>query len=302
MGGDGGSLVGRDVMVKTKQRTKVEVDPFFVTHEQLTHCAVSGAELSRPIVACELGYLYNKDAILSHLLSKHDNPKLRHIRGMKDLIDCKIVLSTDKRPASAAHIPHGSLDTASVTDSQRRAMEGAPPPTLVCPITQTEADGKVPFIVMRGCGCVLSHRGYVELAKGEARNTCVVCEASLPAKYRGEATAEDPLVDEELAYITLCGNAATVEALRRVMERKRVLEAERRDKKKDKKDKKDKKEKRGSEESVEGERKRVKGPERKDGPTSVTSLATQAILAEAAENVRKMHEQSSTYSALFRKE
>merc|ERR550532_3316502 len=46
-------------------------------------------------MACELGNLYNKEAILTHLLSKNDVPQLRHIRGLKDLIKCKITFTRE---------------------------------------------------------------------------------------------------------------------------------------------------------------------------------------------------------------
>ena len=36
--------------------------------EELTTCALGGAPLSPPVVACALGYLYNKDAVIRFLL------------------------------------------------------------------------------------------------------------------------------------------------------------------------------------------------------------------------------------------
>ena len=44
-------------------------------------CAVSGEALRDPIVACELGHLYNKEAVLLALLERTLNPAFAHIRG-----------------------------------------------------------------------------------------------------------------------------------------------------------------------------------------------------------------------------
>jgi Rtf2 RING-finger len=53
-------------------------------------CAVSNEKLQLPIVTCELGYLYNKDAVLTALLERTLNPTFAHLRGLKDLIELKV--------------------------------------------------------------------------------------------------------------------------------------------------------------------------------------------------------------------
>lgn len=47
------------------------------------HCALSGERLSEPIAACELGGVYNKEALISALLDRTLNAKFSHIRGLK---------------------------------------------------------------------------------------------------------------------------------------------------------------------------------------------------------------------------
>jgi hypothetical protein len=50
-------------------------------------CAQSGSCLRNPIVACELGYMFNKDDLINALLDKALNPSFSHIRGLKVLIN-----------------------------------------------------------------------------------------------------------------------------------------------------------------------------------------------------------------------
>ncbi|KAK6320902.1 hypothetical protein J4Q44_G00078780 [Coregonus suidteri] len=53
------------------------------------YCALSTEKLRRPIVACDLGRLYNKDAVIEYLLDKSaDRPNsevVSHLRGIKDV-------------------------------------------------------------------------------------------------------------------------------------------------------------------------------------------------------------------------
>lgn len=41
-------------------------------------------------MVCELGYLYNKDAVLSALLDRTLDPTFEHLRGLKDLMAPKV--------------------------------------------------------------------------------------------------------------------------------------------------------------------------------------------------------------------
>jgi hypothetical protein len=48
------------------------------------HCNVSQEPLKKPIVACTLGRLYNKDTIIEKLLDKSSIPEtMAHIKGLK---------------------------------------------------------------------------------------------------------------------------------------------------------------------------------------------------------------------------
>lgn len=49
------------------------------------HCTVSQSALQHPIVACELGRMYNKEEIISRLLARATDPAMSHIKSMKDI-------------------------------------------------------------------------------------------------------------------------------------------------------------------------------------------------------------------------
>ena len=88
MGGDGGSIPQRADMVKTKGYTTSSrgsmgfnpngfrrvVDEGHDLRKQrqtrMQTCALTGKPLTKPIVACRCGFLFNKDEVLSKLLDK----------------------------------------------------------------------------------------------------------------------------------------------------------------------------------------------------------------------------------------
>lgn len=68
-----------------------------------TTCRLSGEALCPPIVADELGSLFNKEALLQALLAKKLPRGLRHIQGLKSVIPLKLeVVKPDGKPAGGA--------------------------------------------------------------------------------------------------------------------------------------------------------------------------------------------------------
>jgi hypothetical protein len=108
-------------------------------------CAQSSERLlaSDPIVVCELGHLFKKEAILSALLNKSLNPAYSHIRGMRDL---KTMIAT----------PNPSL--ATVDESLKAST-----PLFICPVTQMEFTGLTPFVVIWSTGYLLSEKAIREI-------------------------------------------------------------------------------------------------------------------------------------------
>lgn len=98
MGGDGGSIPSRYDLVEL-QKTK-KPDEYDHSEQQFVKwcvfmmysadmcyrntCALTKEPLHAPIVACDLGYLFNKASVLQKLLDKTmHKTKFHHIRSLK---------------------------------------------------------------------------------------------------------------------------------------------------------------------------------------------------------------------------
>ncbi|KAG0715351.1 Protein RTF2 [Chionoecetes opilio] len=147
MGCDGGTIPRRDELVKTKKKPE-QKDKNSERLYRWQHCAVSQAPLQHPIVACELGRMYNKEEVLSRLLDRSTEPGMAHIKGLKDIKELGLT-------PNAAHEPGRSL-TADVAPEQLTAEHG-------CPITGLEMNGHHRFSFVWTCGCVVSERALREV-------------------------------------------------------------------------------------------------------------------------------------------
>ena len=149
MGGDGGVipknrryLRGAGAGDKTGDSNNAEdrkavVDPNVLKEElarSMRTCAISNRPLSLAsfgeIVVCPYGRLYAREAVVEALLErkKTKDPRLDHIRGLKDLHDVRFHLS---RSSSAG-----------------RAEEGGDDQVPSCPIRGTELNGLIPALVL----------------------------------------------------------------------------------------------------------------------------------------------------------
>lgn len=152
-GGDGGATgaESRDCylnMYATKKPDKV--DPNEARLAKWSRCALSSEALKPPCVVDLLGNLYNKEALVSTLLTKSLPKELRYIKGLKDMVTVHL-----------SSIPGISADDeTSHTKFQ-------------CPISGLEFNGKYKFYALRGCGHVLSARALRELQS----SLCLVCFA-----------------------------------------------------------------------------------------------------------------------------
>ncbi|KAG1809779.1 Rtf2 RING-finger-domain-containing protein [Suillus plorans] len=140
MGNDGGSIPDRRDLVKNKKKAE-QADKANQTRAVWFFCALSKRPLQEPIVSCALGKLYNKDAIIEHLLDKTaygDAAKIcGHIRSLKDIKVLKLTQISPPPP------PDSSADVAK----------------FVCPLTFKEMNGGQPFVYILTCGCVFSQSG-----------------------------------------------------------------------------------------------------------------------------------------------
>lgn len=110
MGGDGGQVIDRATMVKTKgwgltksgggryaaslgemanyvQEIAEDRGVGFLERRRIrmTACLISQQTLKDPVVACRLGNLYNKEAVINALLNKNIPAQCGHIRALKDV-------------------------------------------------------------------------------------------------------------------------------------------------------------------------------------------------------------------------
>lgn len=187
MGCDGGTIPKRDELVRTKKKPE-QADKDAETVAKWKHCALSQEELRLPIVSCELGRLYNKDAVIEYLLEKvHASNIAQHIRNLKDITELKLT----NNPA---------VEREGADKGDEYKDHGAS--KFICPVVGIEMNGKYKFCYFRACACVVSIRA-MEIVKSE---TCHKC---------GKVYATDDV-------ITINGTSEEVSDLRTRMEARRL--------------------------------------------------------------------------------
>jgi hypothetical protein len=162
MGCDGGTIPKRHELVKTKPKTE-KADAEVQNKTRWFFCALSKEPLRQPVVACPLGRLYNKQAIIEFLLDKTafgDGDKIcNHITSLKLMTDLKLM----ENPAARESSPQTTLQTATI--------DHATIAPFICPITMKEMNGKSRFIFLTNCGCVMSEQAL----KNVPSRACLVC-------------------------------------------------------------------------------------------------------------------------------
>uniref|UniRef100_A0A0K8TJM8 Replication termination factor 2 n=1 Tax=Lygus hesperus TaxID=30085 RepID=A0A0K8TJM8_LYGHE len=156
MGCDGGTIPKRDELVRTKKKAE-QKDKVSELNFLWQHCAISQTPLREPIVACGLGKLYNKDAVIMGILDKSAMPETaKHIKSMKDVKE----LNLTKNPSYAS----GATKGDSYDDHQ-----DAP---YICPVLGLEMNGRFKFCFYWSCACVFSERAL----KGLKSANCHKCQ------------------------------------------------------------------------------------------------------------------------------
>lgn len=209
MGCDGGTIPKRDELVRTKQKKEV-TDKSTELSAKWQFCAISSNRLVEPIVSCELGRLYNKDAVIEYLLDKTSTPNVslvEHIRSLKDVVPLNLTVKTD------------FSDKKPEIDGQYVDTQDSP---FICPVVGIEMNGlsfvlhlfyinfikfniilgKYKFCYIRSCGCVLSERALKEVKS----DNCHKCNK--------EFSSED--------IVVLNGTEEEVKQMRKRMEERRT--------------------------------------------------------------------------------
>lgn len=166
MGGDGGSLNNSRAEYTRLRQTvccKRNVSTDEAQNRQrasTTHCSLTKAELQPPhVVGDRLGQLYNKEALLRHMIFRAERSRAGHRNGDGD------------KESILAHIRSVKKDTVPVTlctvdDSG----------VFVCPVTRRTITPDGRFSFGWTCGCVAADR--VPMEKGISRgaeSSCLVC-------------------------------------------------------------------------------------------------------------------------------
>ena len=162
MGCDGGTIPTRDELVRTKKNPERK-DKSSVREYQWQYCHLTQQKLTQPIVSCQLGHLYNKEAIVKMLLKRknitgsndteEDEPILDtsvvdHIRSLKDIRELKLENNPVYDPKKAK-APSGD---GAYNDTFQSAF--------ICPIAGLEMNGSYTFIFDWTTGYVISERGH----------------------------------------------------------------------------------------------------------------------------------------------
>lgn len=120
--------------------------------------------LQVPIVSCPLGKLYNKESIISYLLSSpgaspfgHEGDLIAsHIRNFRDLTTLALTPNPSLASDPTALDPSNNLGSA----------ESHPAALFVCPLSLREMNGSVRFVYRRPGGTVVSESSLKEMRRG----------------------------------------------------------------------------------------------------------------------------------------
>ncbi|KAM6053789.1 replication termination factor 2 isoform 1-T1 [Chlamydotis macqueenii] len=191
MGCDGGTIPKRHELVKGPRKVE-KADKNAELVARWSYCALSQEKLRRPIVACELGRLYNKDAVIEFLLDKSaDKTPMEaasHIKSIKNVTELNL-----------ADNPAWSGDKECIKGDKYDDFQSA---RFICPVVGLEMNGRHRFCFLRNCGCVFSERALKEI-KSEVCHKCGV-----------------PFQEEDVIVIN--GNKEDVEVLKKRMEDRRL--------------------------------------------------------------------------------
>lgn len=150
MGADGGTIPTRCELVTVKKKPE-QKDVDSARLYKWAHCALTQEPLQKPVVACELGRMYNKEAIIEKLLNAKSEGTsgerdyvADHIRSLKDVIE----LQLEQNPAFKGH--QARVGDQGYNDSSKAQW--------ICPLTSTEMNGRFPFVFDWSNGKVLSKK------------------------------------------------------------------------------------------------------------------------------------------------
>lgn len=161
MGCDGGTIPKRDELVRTKKK-KVEASKEVKAGARWNYCRLSQLPLQKPVVADQLGNLYNKEKLIEYMLdrSKFENGP-DYIKNLKDIKE----LNLTPNPSYDSNRQENGDESNAINKTQ-----------WICSITGLEMNGSFKFFCIFSCGCVFSERAYKSINLNSLK--CIRCEKS----------------------------------------------------------------------------------------------------------------------------
>jgi hypothetical protein len=147
MGNDGGSIPGRQDLVKVHKKKKKTISDSLIKSSKSKFCSLSKDPLKKPIVGDKLGQLYNKKNIIECLLNKSFPKIFNHITSLKDVKELNCNLSKDGK--------------------------------IECGISLEEFSGMNKFYFLWSCGCVISKNAIDKLGM---KDKCLICNCPFKNK------------------------------------------------------------------------------------------------------------------------
>jgi len=148
MGCDGGTIPTRDELVKLKKKPE-QKDADAVRLLKWAHCALSQQVLAKKgVVACEMGRIYNKEAVIEMLLNKDRStcpPWASHIEKLKDVVELDLTINPAYEAKRKDAVGDGMYQDKLVSRYQ-------------CPVTGLEMNGRFKFVFSWTTGKVVSER------------------------------------------------------------------------------------------------------------------------------------------------
>mmetsp|Transcript_17405 Transcript_17405/g.29164 ORF Transcript_17405/g.29164 Transcript_17405/m.29164 type:complete len:309 (+) Transcript_17405:96-1022(+) len=114
-------------------------------------CAISNELLVEPVVACRLGFLYNKESLITALLEKTLHHNFSHIKGLKSVKQVVLTPNSDVGGGGRVVAGSGGKEDSDVSSP------------YMCPVTQLPFNGLYSFVVIWTTGHVLSEKALREI-------------------------------------------------------------------------------------------------------------------------------------------
>lgn len=168
MGNDGGSIPTRRELVKSAAKDLSTTQVKEIQTEQQEHywstCALSHQPLSLPVVSDSLGTLYNKDAVLDHLLHLGQveqeekagwEPRAEafkdRLRGLRDIVEVRFQVQEE--------------------DTKAEALASS---KWVCPVTGKGLGPGVKAVYLVPCGHAFAESAIKEMPGDRCLQVCTV--------------------------------------------------------------------------------------------------------------------------------